>query len=324
MSQKHVVRITKRARARITGVPASGQTALVLDADVSGSPAALAASPVGTPATMTLIQAADRLGGGEGKTADEHLETTATENRRLEQLIESCREDTRAAPFPTHLPTVPIEALIEKVASLPGKRPKSVALLLRIARQVAAARVQREAALSKALKLIINEARADRLTLWARPRRRSTAPMVPLPLDFLINDIGTDTSMRHLCLSQGTGKGVGLDRAIIAPTGDRSVAYFDVVVTTDEFMRLFKARLPVCQTGLSPEKIAEIEAWYRDVYVCGHVAAGTKPGRDEDLAALRQKFGHELVSRPQARGIRRKWAPEAWPAPGAPKKSGKT
>ena len=310
MSQKHVVTLTKRAMARITGKLSSGQTALVLDADVSRSAAALASAPVGTPATMTLMQAADRLGGGDGKTADEYLEITATENHReLEQLIETCREVARAAPLPTHLPTVPIEALIEKVANLPGRRPKSVSLLLQIAHQVAAARAQREAALSKALDTIINEARADRLTLWARPRRRSTAAMAPVPLKFLVNDITIDTSMRHLCLAQRTSSGVELHRAIIAPTGDRSNAHFDVVVVTDECMRLLKARLPATPIGLSQERTAEIEEWYRDIYVRDHVAAGTMPSREEGKAALDAKFPRTPGAHILARALRDNWAP---------------
>jgi hypothetical protein len=304
--------------------PSLSKLALLLDVDSrSGAPTGTGAvlraavTKCGAPAILGLHEAADLLAGGRGRSAEAALLQVQVENRRLQNLIALCvaQADATLSRLPTRVPIKPLDRLINMARDLPSPRPAAIGHLLRTASRIAAVRAHRDAGIGDALAKIFDRARSQQLVLFGDLKPAVTAETSALPVEFLLRPITLDTTLMHVGLAL-TRDATTLQRAIIAPDGARSAAYFNVRLLRDQFAATFRGELRNRTVSKTiPNVEVELLRWFVDVHLREH-ATTTPPTIDQSWDAIRAAHTGIFVSRETVRKFRTKHAPAAWNKPG--------
>lgn len=330
IASQHVINITQRcATALAVAAPRVGRSTstLVLDVDnragVAGGPQTTrraAPAESGAPATISLFEAAERLAGGRGMSAEVALKRTRAENLRLQHLIDVCTEEANSdetlGHFPDHLPIVPIGGLVQLLERIPGPHPSNAGMLLRTARRISSVRSKREERIGQALALIINEAQAGRMDLWGSSSPTPAAEVVVLPRPFLLRNVALDTSLRHVGLAQHAEKSTH-QRAIIAPTAARSSAYFNVRLIRAEYLAVFGTNLLAVKSAPSGSVHGSaLRHWFTEVHFKAWSGRNEVPTQGQSVDEALQAFPGVDISRQTIRDVRRDLAPVSWNTPG--------
>ena len=300
---------------------------LVLDLLPTESGPTIRSSPSGQQgrrAFIPLYEAVTQLAFGKVRKVEQDKARLHAENERIEKLIERCSKEVAADAdlerFPGCLPTAPLEALIERVENAPFPSPAGAQLLLRTARRIKHQRDAHRAEIGTALAEIFEAARAGDLHLWGGHQPRITTTVGILPRDFLLRHVTIDHSLLHVGLALDQSAAT-LQRAIIAPSGPRSAAYYNVNINQQEFVAVFQSRFTRhAPRATDRKRDLDFKSWYQKEHLVHWLATNRVPTyKDEDDAA-RFRFPDLLKRRALVRQCRKTIAPPSWRTRGPRKK----
>jgi hypothetical protein len=245
---------------------------------------------------------------GEARTPEQEHARERQENDRLQKLIAACLDEAEVGhdAFPKRLPLKPLELLVEMIEAVSSPRPSIAAAVLRYAKRTDRERKARQARCNEALKMILIAAREGGIKIRGRLALHRAARFEEIPLNFLMSDITLDWSLRHLGAAPGRGEATNT-RAIIAPNGAYSDAYFDVLVDRRELVKKFKLRAgsSALQEPTQPT-LQEFERWYAEVHLRNLERQGIPSTEKVDQDAARQAFPHMKFLQAAVREMRRR------------------
>jgi hypothetical protein len=271
-----------------------------------------------TVGTIRLHEAVTWLAFGESHTAAVERSRQSSENNALQEQIENCLEaasrNLAYCHFPRLLPLSPLGALIKQIENSAQPLPPSTLSLLQMANEVMRVRNDRDDRYAIALHRILEGARSGKLEMFGRQSSAVSGPVLQIPLSFLRSDsITVDWSYENLGHVRNTERPTRR-RAIIAPDGDLSVAYYKVEMDRRAFLLLFKVghgHGQAVSTSASSLTDADLTRWYVEDYVPGLVATQTVTTEKEDVDAAKSLFPKVVKLRRLIADLRRDKRPDA-------------